>query len=174
MPNDMPMNTSQRTREPRRYFLFATAWRWRRGVTALLLAAGSAAALAQQAQSLPTTTLTAGIHVIKAQVAQSPEQREVGLMFRNSMPANDGMLFVFEQPGTQCFWMRNTLLPLSIAFIEDDGTIANIADMAPMTEDSHCSVKPVRLTLEMNQGWFSKRGIKAGTRLSGDAFKPSR
>jgi uncharacterized membrane protein (UPF0127 family) len=129
---------------------------------------------AQQPQALPTTRLTAGIHVINAQVAQTPQQREVGLMFRESMPTNDGMLFVFEQASTQCFWMRNTLLPLSIAFVRDDGTIENIADMAPQTEDSHCSAKPVRMTLEMNQGWFAKRGIKPGSKLSGDAFKPAR
>jgi uncharacterized membrane protein (UPF0127 family) len=70
--------------------------------------------------------------------------------------------------------MKNTLLPLTIAFIDDDGTIENIADMAPQTETSHCSVKPVRLTLEMNQGWFAKFGIKPGSKLSGDAFKPAR
>ena len=121
-----------RTRLPLRLFLSAAA--------ALTLSAGAITAVAQQAQSLPTISLNAGIHVIKAQVAQSPDQREIGLMYRNSMPPNDGMLFVFEEPATQCFWMKNTLLPLSIAFIDDDGTIENIADMAPMTENSHCSV----------------------------------
>lgn len=131
-------------------------------------------AAAQQAQSLPTIQLSAGIHLINAQVAATPQQREVGLMYRKSMPANEGMLFVFEEPATQCFWMRNTLLPLSIAFISDDGTIENIADMAPMTENSHCSAKPVRMTLEMNQGWFARHGVKPGARLSGDAFKPAR
>ena len=83
-------------------------------------------------------------------------------MFRTAMPANDGMLFVFEQPGQQCFWMKNTLIPLSVAFIADDGSVVNIDDMKPQTLDSHCSAKPVRFVLEMNEGWFAKRGIKAG------------
>jgi uncharacterized membrane protein (UPF0127 family) len=88
-------------------------------------------------------------------------------MFRKEMPQQEGMLFVFEAPGVQCFWMRNTILPLTAAFVADDGTIVNLADMKPMTEDSHCSAKPVRYVLEMNQGWFAKRGIKAGTKLGG-------
>jgi uncharacterized membrane protein (UPF0127 family) len=81
-------------------------------------------------------------------------------------------LFVFEQPAMQCFWMKNTLLPLTAAFVADDGTIVNLADMKPQTTDSHCSEKPVRFVLEMHQGWFAKKGLKAGSRLSGVAFKP--
>lgn len=135
----------------------------------LLIAA--APALAQNApQSLPTIKLGAGIHNIVAQVAQNPEQRATGLMFRTSMPANEGMLFVFEQPAKQCFWMKNTLLPLSIAFIADNGTVLNIEEMKPQTLDSHCSIEPVRYVLEMNAGWFGKRGIKPGTRLTGAPF----
>jgi len=88
------------------------------------------------------------------------------------MPVNDGMLFVFEQPGQQCFWMKNTLLPLSIAFLADDGTVVNIADMQPQSLDGHCSAKPVRYALEMNQGWFAKRGIGPGFRISGPGGKP--
>jgi uncharacterized membrane protein (UPF0127 family) len=107
---------------------------------------------------------------IDAQLAITPEQRETGLMFRAQMPEQEGMLFVFERPGVQCFWMRNTLLPLTAAFVADDGTIVNLADMQPMTENSHCSAKPVRFVLEMNQGWFAKRGIKPGTRLGGAPF----
>jgi uncharacterized protein len=80
------------------------------------------------------------------------------------------MLFVFEQPSQQCFWMKNTLLPLSAAFIDDDGTVVNVEDMKPQTLDSHCSAKPVRYVLEMNQGWFAKKGIKPGTRLNGEPF----
>ncbi|MBX3623875.1 MAG: DUF192 domain-containing protein [Rhizobacter sp.] len=135
----------------------------------LLIAA--APALAQNApQSLPTIKLGAGIHNIVAQVAQNPEQRATGLMFRTSMPTNEGMLFVFEQPAKQCFWMKNTLLPLSIAFIADNGTVLNIEEMKPQTLDSHCSIEPVRYVLEMNAGWFGKRGIKPGTRLTGAPF----
>jgi len=120
---------------------------------------------------LPRTTLTAGMYLIHAQVAQSAEQRSIGLMYRKQMPASEGMLFVFEQAGQQCFWMKNTLLPLTAAFLADDGTIVNLADMQPLKTDSHCSAKPVRYVLEMNQGWFAQKGIKAGTRLAGQPFK---
>ncbi|MFZ9297091.1 MAG: DUF192 domain-containing protein [Hylemonella sp.] len=125
-----------------------------------------------QAQlNLPRARLSAGMHQIDAQVASTPEQRAVGLMFRQDMPMHEGMLFVFEQPAQQCFWMRNTPLPLTAAFIADDGTIVNLADMRPQTTDSHCSLRPVRFVLEMNQGWFAKRGLKAGSRLGGSMFQ---
>ena len=124
--------------------------------------------------TLPRTSITAGMYLIDAQVAMTPREREIGLMFRKDMPVQEGMLFVFEQPATQCFWMKNTILPLTAAFVTDDGTIVNLADMKPMTEDSHCSAKPVRYVLEMNVGWFDKRGIKAGTRLSGRPFTPAK
>lgn len=119
---------------------------------------------------LPRLTLSAGMHLIQAQVAATPQQRAVGLMFRQEMPANEGMLFVFEQPSEQCFWMKNTLLPLTAAFVADDGTIVNLADMQPQSLVSHCSTKPVRFVLEMNKGWFDKRGLKAGSKLSGPPF----
>jgi uncharacterized membrane protein (UPF0127 family) len=131
-----------------------------------------APALAQNApqQDLPRATLKAGMHLIQAQVASTPQQRAVGLMHRADMPANEGMLFVFEQPAVQCFWMKNTLLPLTAAFVQDDGTVVNLADMQPQSLDSHCSTKPVRYVLEMHQGWFAKRGIQSGFRLSGPPF----
>lgn len=116
---------------------------------------------------LPRVKLSTGMHQITAQVAQTPEQRQIGLMFRKEMPQIEGMLFVFEQPNQQCFWMKNTLLPLTAAFVADDGLIVNLADMKPQSTDSHCSAKPVRYVLEMNQGWFAKKGIKAGSRLAG-------
>jgi len=135
------------------------------------LALAGASALAQDApQQLPTIPLSAGIHVIQAEVARTPEQRSIGLMFREKMPANAGMLFIFGQPGVQCFWMKNTLLPLSVAFIADDGTIVNIEQMQPRTLDSHCSRQPVRFVLEMNKGWFAERGIKPGGKVSGAPF----
>ena len=111
--------------------------------------------------------MQAGIHLIKAEVADNDATRAKGLMFRERLGPNEGMLFIFETRSRQCFWMRNTLVPLSIAFIDDDGTIANIEDMQPKTEDSHCSARPIRYALEMEQGWFGKRGLKAGFRLSG-------
>ncbi|MEN9484909.1 DUF192 domain-containing protein [Sphaerotilus montanus] len=124
-------------------------------------------------QKLPTTQLTAGMHLIRAEVADDDGERQIGLMHRPSMGASDGMVFVFEQPGVQCFWMRNTLIPLSAAFIDDSGTIVNIEDMKPQSDDSHCSKKPVRFVLEMNKGWFDKRGLKAGSVIGGAVFKPA-
>ena len=139
---------------------------------ALWLASVAFAVLAQEAQmDLPRVKLSAGMHLIDAQVAVTPQQREIGLMFRKEMPQHEGMLFVFERPSIQCFWMMNTLLPLTAAFVADDGTIVTLADMKPQTTDSHCSDKPVRYVLEMNQGWFAKKGIKAGFKLAGEPFK---
>ena len=120
-----------------------------------------------QAQSLPTVPLNAGIHRINVMVARTPDERQTGLMFRQSMGTNEGMLFVFETATRQCFWMKNTLLPLSAAFIDDEGRIVNIADMAPQSLDSHCSDQPVRFVLEMNQGWFAKKGLQKGARIGG-------
>lgn len=122
-------------------------------------------------QHLPAQTITAGMHVIKAEVAATPEQREKGLMHRKDLGPNDGMLFVFEQPQPLCFWMKNTPTPLTIAFIADDGSIVNLADMQPFTESPHCSTAPVRFTLEMKQGWFAQHGIKAGFTLRGAPFQ---
>lgn len=131
--------------------------------------------LSAGAQGMPQTqlqraTLNAGMHLIQVQLAQDFEQRQIGLMWRKEMPQNEGMLFVFEQPAMQCFWMRNTPLPLTAAFVSDDGSIVNLADMKPLNDDSHCSKKPVRFVLEMNQGWFAKRKIQAGYKLSGPLF----
>ena len=125
-------------------------------------------------QQLPTTTLGISFYNIKAELAQTERQREIGLMHRTAMGANDGMIFVFERAGTQCFWMKNTLIPLSVAFLDEDGTVVNTDEMAPQTEDAHCSAKPVRYVLEMNKGWFSKRGIKAGAKVTGDLFAGKR
>lgn len=121
--------------------------------------------------NLPRVKLTTGMHVIDAQVATTTEQRMTGLMFRQEMPQHEGMLFVFEYPSQQCFWMKNTLLPLAVAFIDDDGTIVNTDEMQPQTLNAHCSAKPVRYVLEMNKGWFSKKGIKAGAKLEGPPFR---
>ena len=126
---------------------------------------------AGQPQRLQAITLNAGMHIIRAEVALTPEQRQKGLMFRRDLGTNEGMLFVFEQPMPQCFWMKNTPTPLTIAFVADDGSIVNMADMKPFDEASHCSTKPVRFVLEMHQGWFAKRGIKPGFKLGGPPFK---
>ena len=143
-----------------------------KSLLALLAALAFATAQAQEPQmNLPRVKLAAGMHQIEAQVAQTPDQRATGLMHRKEMPQHEGMLFVFEQPTQQCFWMKNTLLPLSIAFLADDGTVVNVAEMAPQTLESHCSHKPVRYVLEMNTGWFAKRGVKPGSKIAGPVFK---
>jgi uncharacterized membrane protein (UPF0127 family) len=139
-------------------------------VGSALLLLGAPVAAQDVQPRLPGVALTAGMYIIQAEVAQSPAQRSIGLMNRSSMGTNEGMLFVFEVPGEQCFWMKNTLLPLSIAFLADDGTVVNIEDMKPQTTDSHCSRKEVRYALEMNQGWFARRGIKPGAKLGGTPF----
>ena len=152
---------------------------WPRRIAALLpiallpalLAAGTAHAQTGPQPKLPTTPLTIGVHVVQAELAITPEQQATGMMFRTSMGTNEGMLFVNDDLGVRCFWMRNTLLPLSIAFLADDGSIVNIADMEPKSERSHCSARPVRFALEMNQGWFAKRGIKPGARITGKPFR---
>jgi uncharacterized membrane protein (UPF0127 family) len=132
---------------------------------------GAAYAVAQEAPQLdlPVVQLQAGMHNIRAQVATGMAVYK-GLMYRREMPQHEGMLFVYDTPAVQCFYMRNTYLPLSIAFIADDGAIVNIRDMQPQTENSHCADKPVRYALEMNQGWFAKRGIKPGFKLTGAPF----
>ena len=137
---------------------------------------GSGSSWAQPAAqlNLPHVKLSAGLYVIDAQVASTPEQRQTGLMLRKEMPQHEGMLFVFEQASVQCFWMKNTLLPLTAAFVADDGTIVNTADMKPETTESHCSAKPVKYVLEMNQGWFAKKGVKPGSRLTGPMFQAAR
>lgn len=141
--------------------------------TFLLLLSSNAAPIQAQEQPqlhLQRTVLTAGMYQIDTQLAITPEQQATGLMFRKEMPTFEGMLFVFPNASQQCFWMKNTLLPLTAAFVADDGTIVNLEDMKPQTLDSHCSKKPVRFVLEMNQGWFAKKGIKPGFKLTGAPF----
>lgn len=129
-------------------------------VAAGVLACGPAAAAA-------TVELSVGVHRIEAEVAGTPEERATGLMHRRSLPAHRGMLFVFPAPGLHCFWMKNTLIPLSIAFLDDAGRIVQIADMQPHSLDSHCPPRPVRFALEMNAGWFGRRGLAPGDRILG-------
>ena len=126
----------------------------------------------EQPQRLQAVTLNAGMHNILAELALTPEQRQTGLMHRRDLAGHQGMLFIFDEATPQCFWMKNTPTPLTIAFLADDGSIVNLADMKPFDEASHCSAKPVRLVLEMNQGWFAKRGIKPGFKLIGPPFQP--
>lgn len=141
----------------------ACLMRWLAG--AALLASGMPALCAEP--PAPVAQLSAGMYRIHAEVADSPATLQKGLMFRTELPEQNGMLFLFPSRGTQCMWMRNTMIPLSVAFLRDDGTIVNIEDMAPQTEDSHCSSEPVRAALEMKAGWFDKRGIKPGMKIRG-------
>lgn len=145
----------------------------RRHLSIVLTTLACHAALAQGAPAgqpqldLPRTTLTAGMHRIDAQLASSPAQRQIGLMHRKDMPTHEGMLFSFEEPGVQCFWMKNTLIPLTIAFLDEEGSIVTLADMQPHDETSHCPIRPVRFALEMEQGWFKAKGIRTGDRIGG-------
>ena len=136
--------------------------------TAALFSAASTCCLAQaSATEFPVTSLSAGIQLIRAEVASTESQREKGLMFRIQLGANQGMVFVFDFLSRPCMWMKNTLLPLSVAFIDDNGSVINIEDMRAQTLDSHCAARPARYALEMNLGWFAKHGIGPGRKLGG-------
>ena len=138
------------------------------GTLLAALACGSSPGVAaQQTQKFNTVALTAGINLIKAEVAAAPAEREQGLMFREKMAQNEGMVFVFEGPAEVCMWMKNTLLPLSVAFIDGNGKIINIEDMKPQSLESHCAKSLVRYALEMNVGWFKQKNIKPGTVIEG-------
>ena len=119
------------------------------------------------AQELPVAQLKAGMHLIRAEVAADFSTRAKGLMYRKSLGPNAGMLFVFDEAGPHCMWMKNTYVPLSVAFIDETGAIINIADMQPHSEQSHCAARPALYALEMAQGWFAQRGIKPGVKLGG-------
>ena len=132
----------------------------------LSLLAGMLFSLSASAE-MPRMELSVGFHRIEAEVAANQENRALGLMHRKSMGSNQGMLFVFPVAARHCMWMRNTFLPLSVAFLDDEGKILNIEDMQPQTEDNHCAGAPARFALEMNRGWFADKGIKPGQRIGG-------
>lgn len=141
----------------------------------VLLAASLQIALpgwAQQPQ-LPLLELSAGMHRIEAEVAATAASRQTGMMLRTFMAPQRGMLFVFPEAAEHCMWMRNTLVPLSVAFLDEKGKIINVEDMKPRSEDNHCSLKPARYALEMNLGWFRSRGLGAGFSIGGIEKAPS-
>ena len=144
-----------------------------KSVAALALAAllASMSASAQPAdgkpQSLPITTIRVGPHPVAAEVAATPDQRTIGLMYRFSLPADHGMLFVFPQPQPLSFWMRNTYIPLSIAYIDAEGRILNVVEMAPRSDATHPSRGEALYALEMRKGWFADKGVGPGTRVTG-------
>ena len=123
--------------------------------------------------NLPRVLLTAGEHELQVYVARTEEERAQGLMFRREMAADEGMLFLCEECAVQKFWMKDTPLPLSIAFLDEDGTILKIADLEPHDLDGESSEHPVRHVLEVNQGWFAERGIAPGSRITGPVFLPA-
>jgi uncharacterized membrane protein (UPF0127 family) len=130
----------------------------------LILSCGAASAAADNSQLLP---LRVGAHTFQVEVAATPQQRERGLMGRTRLAVNGGMLFVFERAAQYCFWMRNTPLPLSIAFVDASGRIASLADMQPYSNDLHCPATAVRYALEVPQGEFRQLGIAAGAQIDG-------
>ncbi len=133
----------------------------------LVVAATLSIGPAHAQTSLPEISLSIKGHKLVAEVAATDSSRTTGLMNRRMMPENRGMLFVFAHTQPQSFWMMNTYIPLSIAFVDEQGIIVNIADMKPLTTDAHLSSRPAKYALEMNMGWFTKRGVKAGTRIDG-------
>ena len=138
------------------------------GLIAALVTAFASFSNAQEAQpTLPIVPLQTGLYVIQAEVAQSFNHQAMGLMFREKMADNAGMIFLWDESSKRCMWMRNTLLPLSVAFIDAHGKILNIEDMQPKTEDSHCSKGDAKYALEMNQGWFKKKRIAPGAKITG-------
>ena len=120
--------------------------------------------------NLPRVQLTAGEHEIQVYVARSKEERAQGLMHRRELPEDEGMLFMTDRCAVQRYWMKDTPLPLSIAFLHDDGTILKIADLEPHDLESESSGHPVRFVLEVNQGWFRERGLAPGARFTGPLF----
>jgi len=132
-----------------------------------LLAALVLTASASVAAALPEVTLSIGPHKLTAEVAATDSSRSTGLMHRRMMPENRGMLFVFQSVALHSMWMMNTYLPLSVAFVDRDGVIINIADMEPHTQKTHGATRPAKYALEMNKGWFAKRGVKPGDRIEG-------
>jgi len=132
----------------------------------LWLVSGLLLSGAAGAQALPLVELTVGIHRIEAEVAHTQQTRMTGLMNRRAMAPQRGMLFVFDEARTHCMWMKNTFIPLSVAFLDDAGRIINVEDMQPHSEDNHCAAKPARYALEMNIGWFRQRHLGAGTPIA--------
>jgi uncharacterized membrane protein (UPF0127 family) len=128
-----------------------------------LLCAAVAAAMA--ASAAERVTIDANGHRILAEVADTPDARDRGLMFRTAMPADHGMLFVYPNDARHCMWMRNTYVPLSVAFLDEHGRVINTDEMVPRTDTSHCAAGPARFVLEMPAGWFLQHGVGGGTRL---------
>ncbi len=132
---------------------------------------GSLLALFLWSPSLPVLPLW--VHpgdTLWVEIAATPETQQLGLMFRDSLPENRGMLFVYPESQQLVFWMKNTVLPLDIAFVDEAGVIREIQSMEPLSEDLHRSLEPVRYALEVNRGWFRRHGVQVGDTLKGPAL----
>jgi uncharacterized protein len=129
----------------------------------ILLLLSCTSAFAQQL--FPTQQFRIGMHVIQAELASTETQRQLGLMQRKTLGPNQGMMFIFDRPQQHCMWMKNTLIPLSVAFINREGVIVNIEEMQPQTENNHCAIEPALYALEMNANWFKRKGIKPGSKV---------
>lgn len=112
-------------------------------------------------------TLVVDGHAVIAEVADEPVERNLGLMYRNSLPADRGMLFVYPAAEPRTFWMKDTRVPLTIAYVDSAGIIVHLADMTPLDTTSVPSVKPATYALEMNQGWFAKHDVAVGDTITG-------
>lgn len=128
---------------------------------------GGASCHPKPKSDLPVVSLKLGGHEIWVEVANKEATRDAGLMFRQAMDWDNGMLFAFHDTATRAFWMKNTVIPLSIAFMDEKGTIENIAEMQPQNEESIWSKGPAKYALEMNGGWFTKEGLKPGDVVEG-------
>ena len=136
-------------------------------VLAATVLLASFSALGQKGPALPTTTVKVGGHALKVEIVASDADRSRGLMYREKMARDDGMLFVFPEIAYHSMWMKNTLIPLSVAFIDRDGVILNILDMEPQTLDSHMAAGPALYAIETNKGWFAAKKVKAGDKVTG-------
>jgi len=134
-------------------------------VLAAILLVASMASLAEV--TFKTSSVKVASHPLKVEVAADEPQRMQGLMFRKSLGREDGMLFIFDEPAYHSMWMKNTLIPLSVAFIDRDGVILNILDMEPQTLDSHMAAGPAVYAIETNKGWFAAKRIKPGDKVTG-------
>jgi uncharacterized membrane protein (UPF0127 family) len=131
------------------------------------LAQSPASAAGKPQTGLPTINLKAGGQTVRADVANTEAARQVGLMFRQKMARNEGMLFVFPEIGYHAMWMRNTLIPLAVAYVDERGAILSIHEMEPLSEVAHQSAGPARFALEMNAGWFGTNKISVGDTIKG-------
>jgi uncharacterized membrane protein (UPF0127 family) len=135
-----------------------------------VLAAGllfACAGLAVADARTRTTTIKVGSHALRVEVVATDAERQKGLMFREKLGRNDGMLFVFDEPAYHSMWMKNTLIPLSVAFVDAKGEILNVLDMEPHSLDTRMAAGPASYAIETNRGWFAERGLKAGDRVTG-------